>query len=63
MLPSRNTEYIHELYVYVINVLEYYVRMCEMLFLFFCCLNSIVVAIAEVNVVCWFRNFFLFCEA
>jgi hypothetical protein len=31
--------------------------------LFFCCLNSTVVTIAEVNAVCWFRNFFLFCEA
>jgi hypothetical protein len=28
-LPSRNTEYIHELYVYVINVPEYFVIMCS----------------------------------
>jgi hypothetical protein len=28
-LPSRNTEYIHEPYVYVINVPEYYVRTCS----------------------------------
>jgi hypothetical protein len=33
-LPSRNTEYIHELYVYVINVPEYYVRTCECYFCF-----------------------------
>jgi hypothetical protein len=28
-LPSRNTEYIHEPYVYVVNVPEYYVRTCS----------------------------------
>jgi hypothetical protein len=29
-LPSRNTEYIHEPYVYVTNVPEYYVRTCSL---------------------------------